>query len=155
MGHIKFAAILLACFAGSFCGSSVFSAKPLEVATEERRMKALQFYNDNGQRTGFFGTDDRSGVGVGFLFNQDGRLRLQMGTYPSGAEKDQSLFGLHDRRDALRLLFRLHDENDTPTIIMKDKYGVDKMIIGLRGDNEMPYLEYMDASGRRRDLFAQ
>ncbi len=157
LGHI--ALILLAGFIGGVSGSFLFHPAPLwAAASQEKQVSVINkptiLYNADGKRIGYLGQGD-DGQGTMFLFDKDGEVRIQMGTYTVFRERGQSMFALHDRKERLRLLFRLSGSYDSPTIIFKDMYGRDKIKIGLKGRGEVPYFEYVDKHEQVHDLLRQ
>lgn len=140
--------ILLSGFLGGIAGSVALNIGTLEASSGRNDVSV---YNTQDQRVGYVGSGD-TGQGTAFLFDADGGIRVQMGTYPAGSEKGQSLLGLHDRAQNLRLLFRLHGADDSPHLILKDKNGRDRIVIGLRGANEDPYFQYTDSYGAQKEL---
>lgn len=138
-------------FLGGVCGSVLFSATS-SIAAKEQRFYTTNFYNEQGKRIGVIGAQG-SGEGSLFLFNDKSKTTVQMGAYSRGGEKGQSLLGLHDRKGALRLLFRMHGGQDAPTVVMKDGRGADRIVFGLDGNTETPYFRYTDANGRWQNLF--
>lgn len=97
----------------------------------------------------------KAGQGMLFLFNPQGITQAQLGAYDAGAEKGQTLFGLHDRAGSLRFLTRVYGPDDSPVIVMKGKNGSDKILIGLEGNDETPYIRYQNSSGAMVDLINQ
>lgn len=89
-----------------------------------------------------------------WIYAQDGKYRLQMGTYPSAGEEGQPLIGLSDASEHIRLLLRLAGPDASPLLIFKDKNGSDKMVIGLNysGADETPFIHYTDAQGNPHSL---
>ena len=89
-----------------------------------------------------------------WIYAQDGKYRLQMGTYPNPGEQGLPLIGLSDNNGHLRLLLRLAGPNGSPVLIFKDKNGSDRMVIGLNysGGDEAPFITYTDAAGNPRSL---
>ena len=65
------------------------------------------------------------------------------------------MIGLSDKNGALRSLWRLHGSTHSPALVLKDKTGYDRLVIGLRASDELPYIEYTDSSGRKIDLLQQ
>lgn len=130
--------------------AGVFMAGPLKAAGRD----VLEAFGVGGQRIAYIGpgTADQ---GTFFLFNPQGGIEVQMGAYESGAEKGQSLLGLHGRNGSLRMLLRLHGTNDSPVIVMKDKTGDDKLIIGLEGNSEAPYIKYRNSKGSMINLLQE
>ena len=88
------------------------------------------------------------------FFGEDGTQRIQFGTYGTGAEAGQPFAGLFDRGGKLRLLMRLHSEQDSPVFIMKDKTGNDRIVFGLSFDeNQEPFFAYFKKDGTKEVLF--
>lgn len=110
------------------------------------RNQNLELFNNDGQRIAVIGAG-QTGQGTVFLFNPDGSISAQLGSYEAGSEKGQSLIGLNDRNNNLRLLMRLHGRHDSPFIVMKDKSGDDIIVIGLEGNDETPVLKYRNKNG--------
>mgnify|MGYP003631116443 CR=1 FL=1 len=138
-------------FLGGVFGSLLVSSTALYAASRDGNYRNVTVYNDQGKRVGFFGPYNQGG-GFMFLFNEKGQTEIQMGAYASGAEKGQTLIGMNDRSDHLRFLFRLHGSKDSPTLIMKDSRGQDRIVMGLDGQTEVPYFRYLNSSGVMKDL---
>lgn len=136
---------------GGLFGAALFMSTPLHAALQKAQYRSVDVFNDAGRRIGTLSPGD-SGQGVLFLFSDQGKTTVQMGSYPAGGENGQALFGLSDPLNQLRLLMRLHEAENSPTLIMKDRYGVDKIVLGLRGENQTPYFEYKADDGRTVDL---
>lgn len=132
---------------GGIVGAVLFTASPLMAALTTGQFRDVNIYNADGKRAGTFSASE-SNEGVLFLFGENGKTTVQMGAYSTGSEKGQALIGLNDPLNQLRLLFRLHSNENSPTMVMKDRYGVDKIVLGLRGENQTPYLEYTKDDGR-------
>ncbi len=139
---------LLCLIVGLLAG--IFMSGPLKAAGRN----ALEIFGVGGQRVAYLGpgTADQ---GMFFLFNPQGGVEVQMGAYDSGAEKGQTLMGLHGRNGSLRMLLRLHGANDSPVIVMKDKTGDDKLVIGLEGNSEAPYIKYRNSKGSMVNLLQE
>lgn len=92
-----------------------------------------------------------------YLMTPDGRMRIQAGTYDAPGEKGLPIIGLSDNRDQLRLLFRLAGTNESPVLVMKDKKGSDRLVMGLgmNGASEEPFIEIVDDRGRRTELVSR
>lgn len=148
----RYGAIFLISMAGGIVGSVLLTATPLQAAIKNAQYGTVDVFNAQGNRIGTLAPGD-SGQGVLFLFSEKGKTTVQMGSYPAGGESGQALIGLSDPLNQLRMLFRLHSSDNSPTMIMKDRYGVDKIVMGLRGANQTPYLEYKADDGRTVDLF--
>lgn len=50
------------------------------------------------------------------------------------------------------MLLRLNNLTDVPTLIFKDSYGQDRIVIGLNAATEDPYIEFTDKSGATKRL---
>ncbi len=129
----------------------VMAATPLKAAVEN---KTYDIFNNFSERIGYLGPGN-GGQGTLFLFNTKQGIEIQMGAYDSGSETGQSLFGMHDRKGDLRLLMRLHGNEDSPVIILKNKNGIDKMLIGLGGDAELPFIKYQNSKGEMVNLLKE
>lgn len=130
----KYLTLALFGFLGGMAGSILFAAAP-SIASKGKSLYTSNFFNDNGKRVATLGSNN-SEEGTLFLFNgSNQKLEIQMGAYPSGSEKGQSLIGMHDRNGYLRLLQRMHGPKDSPTIVMKDSTGTDRIVFGLDGSS--------------------
>lgn len=137
---------------GGIIGSIIVQTPAVQAKLMNENFSTIQFYNKSEERIGFLGNYQEKG-GF-FLFDEDGKTNIQMGAYGSGAESGQTLIGLHDRENMLRYLLRLNGRNDSPTLIMKDKGGVDRIIIGLDGSTQVPYFKYIDGTGKMKNLLS-
>ena len=132
----------------------LLSATDLEASLKSQTFSAVHLYNNKGERVAFIGTQEE-GQGSAFFFDDEGSLRAQIGSYGSGLEKGQPLFGLHDRRNELRLLQRLSGTKGTPVLVMKDTNGIDNLIIGLEQNSEIPYIMYKKKDGTFANLLEE
>lgn len=151
MRHIKFISFLFMAFLGGICGSVMLQSAQ-SYAANEHRAGTTNFYNDFGKRIGVIGSH-AGGEGTLFLFDGNDNIEVQMGAYPSGSERGQSMIGMNDRRNRLRMLLRLHGTNDSPTVIMKDNGGQDRIVFGLDASTQAPYFRYIDETGQSKQLF--
>lgn len=146
---------LLTGFTGGVAGAIIFNSSPLLAAAPEEKIDSarsmVDLYNSESHRIAYLGPGQIS-QGTFFLFDERENVRLQMGTYPGYKEKGQPLIGLHDRKQRLRMLLRLNNLTDVPTLIFKDSYGQDRMVIGLNAATEDPYIEFTDKSGSTKRL---
>ncbi|MAF97338.1 MAG: hypothetical protein CMH26_01730 [Micavibrio sp.] len=126
-------------------------SKPIMAGLNEVSQRAYRLLNDDGKQIGYYGSG-RIGQGTFFLFNPDGKLSAQIGSYENGSEARQSLLGLHDRDGTLRFLMRMYGPKDSPVIVMKDKTGDDTLLIGLDGADEVPFIRYRSRDGSMKDL---
>jgi hypothetical protein len=134
-----------------FIGAALFSASPLQAALSKVKYEQVTLLNAQGNRIAVMGPLD-NGQGTFFLFDENGGLQQQMGAYSRGAEKGQSLFGMHDRQNNLRLLMRMHGPNDSPTLIMKDSTGLDRIVIGLDAHTQEPYINITSNNGSAANI---
>ncbi len=148
---MKYFLLIGASFLGGVFGSYIFTASPLQAALQKANYSAVQLYDAKGKRVGYLGSNNGQ-QGALFLFDSNGRVLAQLGSYGAGSESGQSLFGLHDRSGNLRMLQRLHGGQDSPVIVMKDKNGRDRIVMGLEGAGEVPYLRVTDSYGKTRDV---
>ena len=146
--------ILIAIFSfiGGLTGSLIFQIPAVQAKISNENFSSIQFFNKTEKRVGFMGNYQEKG-GI-FLFDEDGKTSIQMGSYGAGAEEGQTLLGLHDRNNNLRYLMRLSGRQDSPTLIMKDNGGVDRIIIGLDGSTQVPYFKYIDGKGQIQNLIS-
>ncbi len=95
------------------------------------------------------------GQPVQAFFGEDGKMRIQLGTYSAQGERGLPLVGLSDNNGHLRMLLRLAGPNESPVLIMKDKGGNDRIVMGLAlsDKSEDPFLSVTDSSGQRKTIF--
>ncbi|HIF26158.1 MAG TPA: hypothetical protein EYG18_10055 [Micavibrio sp.] len=136
---------------GGMLGAMLFSSTPLQAQRSKGVFSEMAVYNQDGVRIGLI-TPGRVQQGTMWLFDDRGEFRIQMGTYENPGERGQPLIGMHDNGKNLRALMRLHGDTDSPVIVMKDKTGYDRLVMGLRAGTEEPYLEYTNADGEKIDL---
>jgi len=152
--------IFLTGFIGGISGSLIFqpsalyAASPQSPKKQEKGRYYSEYYNTADKRIAYLG-QGQIGQGGIFLFSNSGKVTVQASSYVKPVEQGQSFIGLYDRDELLRLLFRLYSSQDSPTIVLKDKSGQDRLIIGLEGAGEHPYIKYMDSSGIMHDLIVQ
>lgn len=89
------------------------------------------------------------------FYGEDGKMRIQLGTYNAAGERGLPLVGLSDNNGHLRMLLRLAGTNESPVLIMKDKGGNDRIVMGLSlsDKSEDPFLSITDSSGQRKAVF--
>ncbi len=146
----KFPVLMFCAFLGGMSGSILMTATP-SLAAKAQSLFTTNFFNDNKERIAVIGAHP-GGEGTLFLFDGKGKTEIMMGAYPSGAEKGQSMIGMHDRNNHMRFLLRMYGAKDSPTMIMKDSAGRDRIVFGLDANSEKPYFMYSDDSGRMRNL---
>ncbi|MEZ0262907.1 MAG: hypothetical protein ACAH80_18015 [Alphaproteobacteria bacterium] len=89
------------------------------------------------------------------FYGEDGKMRIQLGTYSAAGERGLPLVGLSDNKGHLRMLLRLAGTNESPVLIMKDKSGNDRLVMGLSlsDTSEEPFLSVTGADGQRKAIF--
>lgn len=150
----QFLWMALFAFLGGVAGSLTLGATQSYAAKREQSFYTTNFYNDDGKRIGVIGAHPGAAEGILFVFNGNGQPEVQLGAYGEGSEKGQSLFGMHDRNGHLRLLMRMYGPKDSPTVVMKDSAGMDRIVFGLDGQTQEPFFRYRDRNGVDRDLIA-
>lgn len=153
-----FTSVILVCLF-AFMGG-VFSDQYLKQA-----MATDPTYKNERQGVRYLDAEGRPRVDIGVmngqplqdLYGADGKLRLQFGTYGgsvSAAEKGLPNFTMYDNSGKLRLLFRLAGPNQAPVLILKDKSGRDRLILGLDlwDAKEPAFLVVFDENGRKHDI---
>ncbi|MBF0544675.1 MAG: hypothetical protein HQM08_09585 [Candidatus Riflebacteria bacterium] len=85
----------------------------------------------------------------------DSKQRLQLAVYEAPGEKGLPMVGLSDNHEHLRMLLRLAGNNESPVIVIKDKQGRDRLVMGLDLDSpqEEPFLATFDAQGQKHLIF--
>ncbi len=146
--------MVLAGFAGGFAGSVAFHAAPLmaaEKGIEHQTLESVTILNSKGKHAGLLGYG-AAGQGSLFMFNGEGKIIAQMGSYSNFRDKGQALIAIHDEKEALRGVFRTKGPYHSPTLIFRDLYGNERIVIGLEGRAEEPYLRFYDSNGRMVEL---
>lgn len=92
-----------------------------------------------------------------YVMTPEGHMRIQAGTYDQAGERGLPVLALSDNRDQIRLLFRLAGTNESPVLVMKDKSGADRLVMGLKlsGPSEEPFLQIVDDRGGRSDVLSK
>lgn len=141
-------------FAGILIGG-LLSANFGSIASfAHETQQALNIFNTQNNRVARLGPQPE-GQGALFIFDADGHLKAQLGSYGKHSEKGQSLFALHDKNNHIRFLARLHGQKDSPVIVMKDQSGMDKMVFGLDGQTQQAFFKYIDENGQTQHLIPQ
>lgn len=152
------AVLALFSFAGGFAGQ-VFMGSKAEAqsggdARPMRMSPSFLALNDgkNGKGVNLYVNDGQGGQA---FYDELGRMRLQLGTYPGAGERGMPMLGLSDSKGELRLLMRTAGSNESPVIIMKDHNGSDRIVMGLALSDagEEPFLSIVDQYGARHNIF--
>ena len=138
-------------FTGGFVGQAVFAPKAADAQGQSDRYFALRDQK-NAKGIATYVSDGQPGQ---VFYGENGQMRLQMGTYNGAGERGLPLLALSDTTGHIRLLFRLAGENESPVMIMKDKSGRDRIVMGLQlgGAEQEPFLSITDASGKSQTVF--
>lgn len=147
--YLQIPLLALCAFAGGFTAQALFSAAPSQAAQlmsyfklgDTQNSKGLELYvHQGGPAQNFYG--------------EDGKIRLQMGTYTAPGEKGLPLISLNDNSGNIRILMRLAGANEAPVLIFKDKNQRDRMVMGLSlSGTEEPFLATYDSNGSKTNVF--
>jgi len=136
-------------FAGGFAGTFFTSHR-----AEAQQQQSFFGLSDgkNAKGVNMYVSDGQGGQ---VFYGENGQMRLQMGTYNGAGERGLPLMALSDTSGHIRMLFRLAGENESPVIVMKDKTGTDRLVmgLGLSDSKQEPFLSVTDASGHRQNVF--
>jgi hypothetical protein len=123
--------------------ASTITQRPVNFhqVSDVKNGKGIQMYINDGQPGQIF-------------YGNDGRIRLQLGTYGAEGERGLPLIGLSDNKGRLRLLLRLFGSNESPVLVMKDNTGRDRLVMGLAfsGPSQEPFIVVTDSKGASRDI---
>ena len=126
-------------FLGGITGALLVSSSTVQAALQKAAYSEINLYNNAEKRTAFIGSGT-VGQGTMWLYDSQGHARIQLGTYGAGNELGQPVIALQDNKDRLRAIWRLHGTKDSPVLVLKDVSGADKLVMGLRGNGEEPYI---------------
>ncbi len=92
------------------------------------------------------------------LYGEDGKLRLQIGTYTgevSSSERGLPVIAFSDNQGRLKMLLRIAGQNQSPVLVMKDNHENDRIVLGLSLNNpgEEPFLATFDKNGNKHMVF--
>jgi hypothetical protein len=153
LGH--FILVAAFAFAGGFAAQLVMGTATGHADGTWQRANALMVADDKNKKgIETYIVDGQPGQ---MFYGEDGKIRLQLGTYTAPGERGMPLVGLSDTNDHLRLLLRIFGPNEVPVLIMKDNEGRDRLVMGLdlsNGDQE-PFLRVTDKNGQTRDILAK
>lgn len=111
------------------------------MVSDEKNTKGIESYISDGQPGQIF-------------YGEDGKMRLQMGTYPGAGERGMPLFSLNDNKGEIKMLLRIAGSSESPVIVMKDNSGRDRLVMGLSFDSSQePFLSITGADGTSKDVF--
>ena len=146
---LQFAVLAVFSFAGGFAGT-LFTGHTAEAQQEQNFFALSDAKNAKGVNT--YVSDGQGGQ---VFYGENGQVRLQMGTYNGPGERGLPLVALSDTSGHIRLLLRLAGGNESPVLVMKDKTGTDRLVmgLGLSDAKQEPFLAVTDASGQRQNVF--
>lgn len=150
-----FTSVILVCVFGFLGG--VFSDQYMKSAAADGKYKSekegVRYLDDKNRIRMDIGV--MNGQPLQDLYGADGKLRLQFGTYGGNShETGLPSFTMYDNSGRLRMLFRLDGPNEAPLLIMKDKKGRDRLILGLDlwNEKEGAFLVLFDENGKKQDI---
>lgn len=148
---VHFLVVAAFSFAGGFSAALLGGGAP---ATAQQASSGFFALNDGKNLKGvnLYVHDGQPGQ---IFYGENGQMRVQIGTYSGTGERGQPLFALSDVRGHIRLLLRLAGPNESPVLVMKDKAGRDRLVMGLAlsGEGQEPFLSITGADGKRHDVF--
>ena len=141
-----FIGIILTCLFAFFGGAfseQIFSSNAAMAAQEEMK----SFFDQSGIKRLDLGVYNNAAIQD--FYSEDGRPRLQFGTYTAEFEKGLPMAAFSDNNGHIKMLLRLAGPNQSPVIIFKDSKGNDRMVMGLalNDGSEDPFLTYNDGDG--------
>ncbi len=147
--YLQLAVLAVCSFAGGFAGM-LFSGHRAEAQQQESFFAVSDAKNPKGVNT--YVSDGQGGQ---IFYGENGLMRLQMGTYNGPGERGLPLLALSDNGGHIRMLLRLAGDNESPVLIMKDKKGSDRLVmgLGLSDAKQEPFLSITDSSGHRQNVF--
>jgi hypothetical protein len=151
---LKFLIVVLASFLGGMVSQTLFNAKCASAQGQQTlSTERLYFVGPDGRDGGQVYFSNGSGA-IMSLNAENGKQRIQIGTYNEQGEKGLPFIGLWDNAGALRLLFRLAGSNESPVLIFKDRQGSDRIVmgLGLTDAGQEPFIAYTDQHGNKKTL---
>jgi hypothetical protein len=88
------------------------------------------------------------------FYGENGKVRIQIGTYEAAGDRGQPMISLSDKQGHERLLLRLAGPNESPVMLFKDDKGKNRLIIGLdtANPNQDAMISILDKDGKRTSL---
>jgi hypothetical protein len=123
--------------AGSTSRAGVLSTHTLEVVGAD------------GRRQIVMGTSGEGSPGI-WIFDRNGKLRLSIGLYGD----NNSSIVLNDESEQAVQMFRTVGERSAPVLVMKSQ-GRDRIVMGLNGASQDPFLVLYGADGAKQSVFGQ
>ncbi len=114
---MKMAMLCLSAFAGGALSERIFASNVAVAAMESAGGQLREFFDQNRKKRLDVGV--YAGTPMQNFYGEDGKVRIQFGTYNAAGEKGLPLAGFSDNKGNLRLLLRLAGSNESPVIISK------------------------------------
>jgi len=146
-GLVPFVFSALGMLAGHWLGRSTL-LRPIEASAAAAELSVTRFelVDGQGRRTILMDTvDDRPSI---WFFDKNGKARLNLGLYAD----DNAFIVLNDDRERAVQIFRTRGPESAPFLVMKSG-GRDRIVMGLAGAAQDPFLVHFDPAGRKRTVF--
>lgn len=109
--------------------------------------REFELVDAQGRRQILMATSGEGSPGIWF-FDKNGKARLSLGLYGD----DNAFIVLSDAQDRAVQIFRTMGAESAPFLVMKAQ-GRDRIVLGLSGKGQDPFLVYYDAQGRKQTAF--
>lgn len=155
MSRLKTGLVVAAAFAGGFSAQLLMGAVTSHADGPWQRFNAVKISDDkNHEGVQTYINDAQPGQ---MFFGEDGKPRLELGTYNGAGERGMPVVTLSDNDGHIRMIFRIFGGNQVPVIVMKDNAGRDRLVMGLdlNSPDQEPFLKVTDKDGNTRDIFAK
>ena len=110
---------------------------------------ALEVVGADGRRQIAMGTSGEGSPGI-WIFDRNGKVRLSIGLY---GDNNASVV-LNDENEQAVQIFRTVGERSAPVLVMKSR-GRDRIVMGLNGASQDPFLVLYGADGAKQSVFGQ
>jgi hypothetical protein len=149
MKEMLLAALFVAC--SLMGGMASRSLKPHQVFSGQFHAEAV-FSDAGGRPSQVFSATPEP---VESMIGPEGGPRLEMGLEQESVAGETPFLKFSNNRGELRVVYRLKGTEDEPLIVMKDRRGRDRIVIGLdeRDAGEEPFLALLDADGAAHMVF--
>lgn len=109
--------------------------------------RQFELVDARGKRRIQMATSAEGSPGIWF-FDENGKVRLSLGLYPDST----AFIVLNDEQERAVQIFRTMGPGSAPFLVMKAQ-GRDRIVMGLSGQGQDPFLVYYDAQGRKQTAF--
>ena len=144
----------LAFVAGIFGGllAMSFSAHVpvVHAYTADLSGSALRLTDSQGKPYALLEKGDHQASALAF-YNQAGHARLKLGLDPEGVP----YIALLSEQETPKALFKLTGNQESALLIFKDHANHARILMGLNGNTEDPYLVYLDKNLNRHVVFGK